>query len=69
MPKPLETYQMLTVKRNEIHLSDYNPRRISEGAKKKLKRNIKAHGFVQPIIINSRTMRVVRRAPAACHSR
>ena len=59
MPKQLETFEMLRVTRNKIHLSDYNPRRISDSAKKKLKQGIKKHGFVQPIIVNRRTMRVV----------
>jgi ParB-like chromosome segregation protein Spo0J len=48
-----------TIKRNEIHGADYNPRKISESARKKLRKNIQENGIVQPIIVNRRTMTVV----------
>lgn len=41
--------------RSEIHLSDYNPRKISEEGKKQLKRSIKRYGVVGGIVVNSTT--------------
>jgi hypothetical protein len=43
------------LKRSEIHLSDYNPRKISEEGKKQLKRSIKRYGVVGGIVVNSAT--------------
>lgn len=43
------------VKRSEIHLSDYNPRKITEEGKKALKKSIKTYGIVGGIIVNSQT--------------
>lgn len=47
-----ETRQVL---RSEIHLSDYNPRKIDEEGKKQLKRSIKKYGVVGGIVVNSQT--------------
>jgi hypothetical protein len=57
--KQLETYEMVKLLRSGIRLSDYNPRKISDSARKKLKKNIKENGLIQPIIVNKRTMHVV----------
>jgi ParB-like chromosome segregation protein Spo0J len=55
----LEKYEIAKLSRNLIHMADYNPRRITPEAKKKLKAEIKRNGLVQPIIVNKRTMAVV----------
>ena len=55
----LEKFEITVVHRRDIHGADYNPRTISEGARKKLKAKIKKHGNVQPIIVNKRTMNIV----------
>jgi ParB-like chromosome segregation protein Spo0J len=55
----LEKYEIAKLPRNNIHMADYNPRRISPEARKKLTAEIKRNGLVQPIIVNKRTMTVV----------
>lgn len=55
----LENYEIVKINRNEIHGADYNPRKITESARKKLKAGIKKFGIVQPIIVNKRTMTIV----------
>jgi len=54
-----EAYQMQTVKRSSIHEAPYNPRKISDEARKKLKKGLKTYGLVQPIVVNRLTMNVV----------
>lgn len=44
-----------TVNRSELHLSDYNPRDISDEGRKALKRSIKKYGVVGGIIVNEQT--------------
>jgi hypothetical protein len=51
----LEKYEMRVVRRGEIHGAEYNPRKISEAAKKKLKRFLKKHGLWCPLTLNSKT--------------
>lgn len=58
-PNKLEKYTMVTLKRDSIVGAEYNPRKISEEAKKKLRGLIQKHGMVQPPIVNKRTMRIV----------
>ena len=55
----LETFEIREVSRMEISGSPYNPRRISDTARRKLKKGVEAHGLVQPIVVNLRTMHVV----------
>lgn len=55
----LEKYKMATLKRSEIHEADYNPRKISPEARKKLKRGLKTLGLLAPIIVNKTTMNIV----------
>lgn len=43
------------IKRSAIRIADYNPRYITEEAKKTLKRGIKKFGLVGGIIVNKRT--------------
>jgi len=47
--------ESLVLKRSEIHLATYNPRVISEEAKKSLKRGIKKYGLVGGLIVNRKT--------------
>jgi hypothetical protein len=43
------------LKRSAIHFADYNPRKLSEEARKTLKRGIKKYGMVGGIVVNKRT--------------
>lgn len=54
-----EVYQIQTVQRSTIHEAPYNPRKISNEARKKLKKGLKTYGLVQPIVVNRKTMNVV----------
>jgi hypothetical protein len=47
------------IKRLQIDFAAYNPRRISEGNKKRLKKSLKEFGLVQDPIWNKRTGRLV----------
>ena len=52
--------ESLEVQRSEIHLADYNPRTISDEARKSIKRGIKKYGLLGGLIVNKRTgMRLV----------
>lgn len=51
----LQSFVMKTVKRSQIKAADYNPRMISDEAKKRLKKGMKKYGLVQPLIWNERT--------------
>jgi len=51
----LETYEILEVHRSKIVSLPYNPRTITECAKRRLKAGIKRHGLVNPIVWNKRT--------------
>jgi len=55
----LENFEIVKVNRRDIHGADYNPRKISESARKKLRAGLKKYGLVQPIIVNKPTMNVV----------
>ena len=55
----LESFTTETVNRKDIRGADYNPRKISESAKKKLRKKMKEWGAVQPIVVNRRTMTIV----------
>lgn len=54
-----EKYQIETVARSSIHEAPYNPRKISDEARKKLKKGLEQYGLVQPIVVNRLTMNVV----------
>lgn len=47
--------ESVEVNRSEIHLADYNPRTITQEAKKSLKQGIKKYGLLGGIIVNKRT--------------
>lgn len=51
--------ESLEVMRSEIHFADYNPRVITEEAKKSLKRGIKKYGLLGGIIVNKNGMKLV----------
>lgn len=55
----LQKYEMVKIRRSEINLADYNPRKINKTAQEKLKKSIKKYGLVQPIVVNRRTGNVV----------
>ncbi|PIE97455.1 MAG: hypothetical protein CR988_07785 [Treponema sp.] len=55
----IETFTIQEVLRSQIHEAEYNPRKISEEARRKLKKGLKTFGLVQPIIVNKNTMNVV----------
>lgn len=47
------------IKLVDIEPADYNPRTITEEAKKKLRNSIETFGLVEPIIINTKNNRIV----------
>ena len=54
-----ENFNIEKIKRSLINEAEYNPRKISDSARKKLKKVIKNQGLVQPIIVNKLTMNIV----------
>lgn len=44
---------------NELKKYEFNPRKISENQKTKLKNSINTFGFVDPIIINNKTRQII----------
>jgi ParB-like chromosome segregation protein Spo0J len=55
----LEAFTIEVVNRKDIHGADYNPRKITESAKKKLRKFLKENGLWEPLILNKRTMTLV----------
>lgn len=51
--------QSIEIKRSEIHLAEYNPRKISEEARKMLKANLKKVGVMGGIVYNKTTGNIV----------
>ena len=45
-----QKFDMDTVQRDEIKGAEYNPRVISEDAKKRLRKMLAKHGLVQPLV-------------------
>ena len=54
-----QKFETKTISRSEIHGAPYNPRKISEQAKKKLRDNIKRVGLLDTIVVNKNTMNIV----------
>lgn len=54
-----EAFEIVKMHRSEIQKADYNPRRISEAAQKKLRKFLKENGLWQPLIVNKETMNLV----------
>lgn len=51
----LNQSQSVTLQRSVLHLSNYNPRKISEEGRKQLKKSIKQFGVLGGIVVNKRT--------------
>lgn len=51
----LESYDVVEIHRSELKNAPYNPRTLSESAKRKLKAGLKKHGLVTPPTWNKRT--------------
>jgi len=47
------------VKTEKLQFAPYNPRRMSDEMYEKLKRSIEEFGYIEPVIVNKRNMRVV----------
>ena len=54
-----QKFEVEVISRGEIHGADYNPRVISEDARKRLKGMLAKHGLVQPLVWNRRTGNLV----------
>ncbi len=54
-----QKFETKTISRDQIQGAPYNPRRISDAAKKKLRDNIKRVGLLDTIVVNKRTMNIV----------
>lgn len=54
-----ERYEMRVVKRSEIHLADYNPRKIDKETRNRLKKGLKKFGLVSPLLINGTDMTLI----------
>lgn len=54
-----QKFEIATISRDEIKNADYNPRFISDAAKKKLRDNIKRVGLLDTIVVNKNTMNIV----------
>jgi len=55
----LEKFEILKVNRQDIHGADYNPRKISAEAAKKLRKELGDIGLLAPIVVNRNSMTVV----------
>lgn len=53
--KQLESYEIKKIKRSQIKLAAYNPRTITDEARKRLKKGLKKFGLVQPLVLNETT--------------
>lgn len=49
-----QKFETATINRGQIKNAEYNPRRISDSAKKKLKDNIKRVGLLDTIVVNKK---------------
>ncbi len=54
-----QKYRTQVVPRADIHEVEYNPRIISEDARKRLGKVLKKHGLVEPLVWNKRTNNLV----------
>lgn len=54
-----QKFEMDTIRRSDIHGAEYNPRVISEDARKRLRKMLAKHGLVQPLVWNKRTGNLV----------
>lgn len=51
----LKQFEFDTIKRSQIKFADYNPRLIDDGNLKKLVKNIRQNGLIEPVVWNKRT--------------
>jgi hypothetical protein len=63
-PKPpkrasAEKYEILEIHRTQINNAPYNPRQISDKARKMLQKNLATVGLLSPIVWNQRTGNIV----------
>lgn len=58
-PNKIKQAEQRTVKRSEIRFASYNPRIISEDARKKLKKNLQTVGLLGGVVWNMRTGNLV----------
>lgn len=54
-----QKFETRTISRSEIKNAEYNPRKITDSAKKKLRNNIKRVGLLDTIVVNKNTMNIV----------
>lgn len=59
MENSLEKFVMESITRDQIQGAPYNPRKITDDARKKLKKELLDLGLLGPITVNRRTMNVV----------
>lgn len=50
--KKMEAYEIKKIRRSQIKLAAYNPRTITDEARKRLKKGLKKFGLVQPLVWN-----------------
>jgi len=50
-----EAYEMMRIQRSKITAASYNPRAISDEARKRLKHQLETKGLVMPLVWNKRT--------------
>ena len=55
----LESYDVIEIDRAELKNATYNPRKLSETQRKKLKAGLKRHGLAAPLTWNKRTGNIV----------
>lgn len=58
-PNKIKQAEQRTVKRSEIRFASYNPRTISDDARKKLKKNLQTVGLLGGVVWNMRTGNLV----------
>lgn len=59
MQNKIKQSETVVVKRSEIKPADYNPRVLTDEARKKLKANIKANGLIGGLVYNEQTKNLV----------
>lgn len=55
----LERFEVVELHRSELKAAEYNPRNLSDEARRKLRAVVTKHGMVAPIVWNARTSRIV----------
>lgn len=55
----IEKFETLRIKRSQIQNAPYNPRTISESARRRLKQGLQKLGIMSPIVWNKRTGNIV----------